>query len=420
MSWSWADERNQWTPYSTAISADLEWAFTSNDADTVSFSVGGKGSKGSPTHRVELGEMEQVNERTGFRRPVRRSADGTSSASISFQDEKGRWIPYKPDEACQVGMASLAGRRGTTIYVPHSNYLWGYWVDLKKMEQVNTMTKMARPIRFDRPPGDADAAGPSGSHTSTSTSTNAATSGVPKAPKAVEPFTPWRVQFTAKSNTDLDIGALTRWTVLKPGDWAEGATDPVMLTDLGDDGEKVVRLPCHTEACACTFNASTVESAFQSSNKCPTCGTLYGLPGPQPSGTMSCEVDERLDCTGHRGCGSIVITYDFPSGTQRPQHPQPGEPYHGTGRTCYLPHDAMGLQCLRLLKAAFLQGELFRVGKSATTGRENTVVWAIHQKTSPDGGPTRHGWPDNDYVQRLQSECAAANVTGALELAEIS
>ena len=60
------------------------------------------------------------------------------------------------------------------------------------------------------------------------------------------------------------------------------------------------------------------------------------------------------------------------------------------------------------------------MGKSATTGRENTVVWAIHQKTSPDGGPTRHGWPDNDYVQRLQSECAAANVTGALELAEIS
>ena len=62
-----------------------------------------------------------------------------------------------------------------------------------------------------------------------------------------------------------------------------------------------------------------------------------------------------------------------------------------------------------------MQGELFRVGKSSTTGQDDVVVWAIHQKTSPDGGATRHGWPDVDFLLRLASECAALNVVGALE-----
>ena len=55
------------------------------------------------------------------------------------------------------------------------------------------------------------------------------------------------------------------------------------------------------------------------------------------------------------------------------------------------------------------------MGTSATTGREATVVWSIHQKTKHHGGPTQHGWPDDGYLQRLQSECAAANVRGALD-----
>ena len=100
---------------------------------------------------------------------------------------------------------------------------------------------------------------------------------------------------------------------------------------------------------------------------------------------------------------------------QGPQHPQPGRWYRGTRRTCFLPNDDVGTRALRLLHAAFGQGALFRVGASATTGKDNTVVWAIHQKTRMDGGPTAHGWPDPEYLQRLQSECASANVRGALD-----
>ena len=47
-----------------------------------------------------------------------------------------------------------------------------------------------------------------------------------------------------------------------------------------------------------------------------------------------------------------------------------------------------------------------QVGSSATTGRENQTVWAIHHKTRIDGGEENHGWPDASYFMRLKSECA--------------
>ena len=59
----------------------------------------------------------------------------------------------------------------------------------------------------------------------------------------------------------------------------------------------------------------------------------------------------------------------------------------------------------------FERGQLFRIGASATTGRDNVVVWAgIHQKTAMDGGETNHGWPDETCLQRLQSEAAGKGV----------
>merc|ERR1712070_1345655 len=68
---------------------------------------------------------------------------------------------------------------------------------------------------------------------------------------------------------------------------------------------------------------------------------------------------------------------------------------HTTRRRCYLPHNEVGLKALRLLRSAFLQGEIFKVGTSVTSNRDNTVVWAgIHHKTKTDGGAANHGWPD--------------------------
>jgi len=77
--------------------------------------------------------------------------------------------------------------------------------------------------------------------------------------------------FECRDSSALDLAAVLRWRVLRPGEWDEGATDPILMCDLGEDGESVVRLPCHSDAISCTFNRSTVEQAFASSPKCPTC-----------------------------------------------------------------------------------------------------------------------------------------------------
>jgi deltex-like protein len=243
----------------------------------------------------------------------------------------------------------------------------------------------------------------------------AATSAVVAAMRVTGGAAPPRVplplhdRFVASAGGGVDLAAVTRWTPLAPGSWPDGASDPVMLCPLGEDGEEVVQLPCSTAAVPCVFNRSTLEEALKRSPNCPTCKTRYALPGPQPSGDMAVQ-RIRDGCAGH-GRGSLFVQYVFPSGTQGPQHPEPGTPYHGTSRDCFYPDDDVGWRALELLRRAFAAGALFRVGQSATTGRPNTVVWSIHQKTSTTGGATSHGWPDDGYLDRLLSEVASAGVS---------
>jgi hypothetical protein len=76
-----------------------------------------------------------------------------------------------------------------------------------------------------------------------------------------------------------------------------------------------------------------------------------------------------------------------------------------------LPNNSEGQLACHLLTKAFACGWLFVVSDSVTTGATNVVVWGgIHQKTSPTGGETSHGWPDAGYITRLQMECAAVGV----------
>jgi len=61
--------------------------------------------------------------------------------------------------------------------------------------------------------------------------------------------------------------------------------------------------------------------------------------GDQPDGTMTVRTHRRgvMPLSGHESEGTIVIQYNFPSGTQGPKHPNPGTRYHGTTRSAYLP-----------------------------------------------------------------------------------
>ncbi len=144
------------------------------------------------------------------------------------------------------------------------------------------------------------------------------------------------------------------------------------------------------DKCGHSFCTKCIDKAFKMKKQCPTCSTLYGpLKGNQPKGNMYASYQATY-LPGSASCSSIVISYRFPSGTQGPDHPNPGKPYMGTSRTAYLPDNKEGRKVLRLLRKAFEQKLTFTIGRSTTTGRDDCVVWNdIHHKTSMIGGPTQ-------------------------------
>ncbi|NXH18614.1 DTX3L ligase, partial [Bucco capensis] len=163
--------------------------------------------------------------------------------------------------------------------------------------------------------------------------------------------------------------------------------------------------------CNHAFCKSCITKAMAYKQTCPICGSIYGLvKGDQPEGEMSTKtVPTHLP--GYPSCGTIEITYSMYGGIQTSNHPNPGTRYSATCRTAYLPDNKEGQEILQLLKRAFNQKLIFTVGQSRTTGAEDVITWNdIHHKTSKTGGPTNYGYPDPDYLQRVQSELKAKGI----------
>jgi deltex len=167
--------------------------------------------------------------------------------------------------------------------------------------------------------------------------------------------------------------------------------------------------------CNHAFHEKCIRSAFVNKPECPLCKTAYAvITGNMPTnGSMDVQVLPRdeISLGGFEDVGTILIRYDFPGGTQGPAHPNPGSPYTGTVRTAFLPVNAEGREALRLLQVAWDRRLTFTIGRSLTTGRENTVIWnGIHHKTCPDGGTAVFGWPDAGYFSRLKGELASLGI----------
>ncbi|XP_029507906.1 E3 ubiquitin-protein ligase DTX3L [Oncorhynchus nerka] len=185
----------------------------------------------------------------------------------------------------------------------------------------------------------------------------------------------------------------------KQSDEEEEESCPICLDTIKEDRKK-------TLACKHSFCRGCLEEAFQTKPVCPTCGAVYGeLKGTQPKGGTMAVTQERSSLSGYDKYGTIVIQYHIPSGIQKEEHPNPGQNYQGVSRTAYLPDSSEGRKVLALLKRAFDQRLTFTIGRSSTTGMENMVTWNdIHHKTSRRGGTSCYGYPDPDYLRRLQDE----------------
>nr|XP_029717387.1 protein deltex [Aedes albopictus] len=142
--------------------------------------------------------------------------------------------------------------------------------------------------------------------------------------------------------------------------------------------------------------------------ECPICMSVYGEKiGDQPPGTMSWIVIPR-SLPGHEGQNTIQITYNIASGIQAKEHPHPGRAFFAVGfpRTCFLPDGLLGRKILRYLKIAFDRRLLFSIGRSATTGREDVVLWnSVEHKTQYSM------FPDPQYLQRCMQQLVHLGVT---------
>ncbi|XP_032801847.1 uncharacterized protein LOC116938614 [Petromyzon marinus] len=158
--------------------------------------------------------------------------------------------------------------------------------------------------------------------------------------------------------------------------------------------------------CRHAFCRSCIDMAVRVRPACPMCNEPYGNTlGNQPiNATMTVnKTSDRLP--GYRTCGRIEISYTIPHGVQGPEHPQPGKAYRGMSQTAYLPDNQEGNHVLLLLQKAFKQRLTFTVGVSRSTGVDNFVTWnGIEHKTSIYGGPFIYGYPDPDYLKRVQDD----------------
>ena len=69
---------------------------------------------------------------------------------------------------------------------------------------------------------------------------------------------------------------------------------------------------------------------------------------------------------GFEGCGTFVGTFTFYDGTQRSEHPNPGELYKSMSCIAYLPDTQEGKQVLKLLRKAFDARLVITVSRSAS------------------------------------------------------
>jgi deltex-like protein len=120
------------------------------------------------------------------------------------------------------------------------------------------------------------------------------------------------------------------------------------------------------DKCGHSFCTKCIEKAFKVKRQCPTCNQAYGpLICNQPEGEM-------IYSTAFSDF--IIITYKFPDGIQRPDHPNPGKPYKGKSVKAYLPNNGEGNEVLRLLMKAFDKKLTFTIGRSST-GMEDVVMF---------------------------------------------
>ena len=143
--WQWRDDYG-WKDYAPSDSAKIEAAHQARDARPVTL--------GNARYVVLVTNLEQVNQRTGFARDVRRvgavvpaavsaAARAASSGAAWEFREGGRWVPFSPADSAALEAAKGRGDAGASFTFRGTRYD----VDFASMSQENTRTRFRRDVR---------------------------------------------------------------------------------------------------------------------------------------------------------------------------------------------------------------------------------------------------------------------------------
>eukprot|EP01119_Soliformovum_irregulare_P023312 TRINITY_DN8127_c0_g1_i1.p1 TRINITY_DN8127_c0_g1~~TRINITY_DN8127_c0_g1_i1.p1 ORF type:complete len:490 (-),score=173.21 TRINITY_DN8127_c0_g1_i1:39-1406(-) len=402
--WQWENDGSRWKDFDAMTSTLIESAFQSGET-RVDLTHGYFGGVGGYT--IDLDEMVQIKNNTGFSRGLRRmEGKGGSSSNLretdpstvprakptwQWQDGEGEWKDFDSTSIRILEGTCTQGQRTTILQ--HGNFSKDRAsIDFGELTMTGKTSGDQFPIRR---------------HPELKGSSVYGTK--PKVQKEVES------EFDDLESKQIKAAKkLLDYKILKKKEIPEEDC-PICLCPLQVESSqkdpKVVKLSkCQGHVFHEKCIVHCVRSEFL---VCPMCSQVYGTRiGTQPAGRMDVSVESSIQIPGQTGKGCIIITYSFPSGIQGPEHPNPGQQYHGTTRAAYLPNNKEGKKLLKLLQLAWERKLIFRVGTSVTTGAENSVIWnGIHHKTDIDGGAENWAWPDDTYFERVTDELSSKGVT---------
>jgi len=327
--------------------------------------------------------------------------------SIIFQwwdDISWRWINYTPSQQQQfhthlvnagIDNSKLQSLDFSNIppYTLHISGRDTYTIDFQQLEQVNQTTGFVRKIY-------------------------AFTQNVPDGKESTDETSPTMNQVNESKNTMNQFNEQYYENVQEEKNDIFIEIDPFTLTPIDQcvlcletftqQDKVVIPMNCngHYFHQKCPSLNISIKDYIQETKQCPACKRRYGtVIGNMPNGYMHVNILD-MALPGFEQFKTIQITFDFPSGIQTDNHPNPGMYYSAEYRTAYLPDSPEGRKVLVLIRKAWNQKILFTIGTSITRGLDDCIIYnGIHFKTVPFATSTEPwGWPDSTYLYRIVQE----------------
>ncbi|KAJ6660516.1 hypothetical protein lerEdw1_017513 [Lerista edwardsae] len=188
----------------------------------------------------------------------------------------------------------------------------------------------------------------------------------------------------------------------RPPPAGEGDTPDVNLRTANPGWESKARACelCRSTPVVTYHNPSgftLCKACFSAGDASPSCCR----PTPAISGAFAATTISQ-SLPGYFRDPTLKLTYDIPDGVQQAGDPRPGYPYHGGHFEAFLPDNPEGQRLMLLLHKAFERGLTFQLRSCDT---EEWVTWGpIPHKTSMEGGKSRNGYPDAQYLRQLSQK----------------